>query len=100
MKVNQCRGGRGHAHASAFADNAHLPPPLWSYYKSNVSNQVKASPVYKEMARYNDILVFSFLVLQFAATLAQVDRTLQNGVTGDSSLLHLYQTEHLIPELR
>ena len=34
------------------------------------------------MARYNVVLVFSFLALQFAATFAQVDRTLENGATG------------------
>jgi len=34
------------------------------------------------MARYNDVLVFSFLALQFAAAFAQVDRTLEDGATG------------------
>ena len=34
------------------------------------------------MARYNDVLVFSFLALQFTATFAQVDRTLEDGATG------------------
>ena len=74
-------------HSSLLADNANYSLPLCavpqlSYYKNKVPKRAKVSSASRKMGRYNNVLVLSFLVLQFTATLAQVDRTLEDGAIG------------------